>query len=118
MNWWTKASFEWLRQDEKVNKPEPRFESEQEEDVCVTHVFFTNDTNRGLKTCDRGEILFGRILPNGPRNRHNCADKVRVGEILKEVNGEVVGGMNSARGSLPSTACRSECLSGQRTISS
>ncbi len=87
-----------------MNKPEPRFESEQaeseqEEDVCAAHVFFTNDNHCGLKACDRG-LDMTEILPNGPLNRHNCAGQVRAGDILEEVNGKVVGGMNSVKGLL------------------
>jgi Ca2+-binding EF-hand superfamily protein len=55
-----------------------------------------------LKACDRG-LEITEILPNGPLTRLNCseADEVRVGDILKAVNGKVVAGdMNSAKEAL------------------
>jgi hypothetical protein len=53
-----------------------------------------------LKACDRG-LEITEILPNGPLTRLNCADEVRVGDILKAVNRKVVAGdMNSAKEAL------------------
>ncbi len=53
-----------------------------------------------LKACDRG-LEITEILPNGPLTRLKCSDEVRVGDILKAVNGKVVAGdMNSAKEAL------------------
>ena len=56
-------------------------------------VAVTSGVGMGLKACDRG-LEITEILPNGPLHR---AGKVRVGDILKKVDGKVVGEMNSAK---------------------
>jgi len=47
----------------------------------------TAGVGMGLRECDRG-LEITEILPNGPVHR---AGKVRIGDILKKVDGKVVG---------------------------